>query len=116
MKKRRSWLSALTFGYGRICQVPLEQVRQRLIECLARWGKPGAMRVDNGEPLGHPTMRMTSPLALWLIAIDIDMIWNKPIADVQLRCRHDDARNKTGLLKICKLLHGDGLNWIKSGI
>jgi hypothetical protein len=36
------------------------------------------MRVDNGEPLGHPTMTMTPVLALWLIGMDIDMIWNKP--------------------------------------
>lgn len=35
------------------------------------------MAVDNGEPLGHPSMVMTSPLALWLIAMDIDMIFNK---------------------------------------
>lgn len=68
----------MTFGYGRISQVPVEEVRKRLIKYFFRWGKPGSMRVDNGEPLGHPTMTMTSPLALWLIAVDIDVIWNKP--------------------------------------
>lgn len=68
----------MAFAYGRISQVPVEQVREKLIESFSRWGKPGAMRVDNGEPLGHPTMMMTSPLALWLIAMDIDMIFNKP--------------------------------------
>jgi hypothetical protein len=77
-EKTGSWLSALTFGYGRISQVPVEEVRQRLIKYFIRWGKPGAMRVDNGDPLGHSTKLMTPPLALWLIAMDIDMIWNKP--------------------------------------
>ncbi|QMW04570.1 hypothetical protein [Spirosoma foliorum] len=58
--------------------MPLEQVRQRLIETFARWGKPGAMRVDNGLPLGAPSGQLTPVLALWLIGIDVDMIWNKP--------------------------------------
>ncbi|MDZ7934156.1 MAG: hypothetical protein U5M51_04145 [Emticicia sp.] len=45
--------------------------------------KPGvcggaARAVDNGEPLGSPTMSITPALPLWLIAMDIDMIWNKP--------------------------------------
>jgi hypothetical protein len=36
------------------------------------------MRVDNGEPLGDPSGHATPALALWLIAMDVDMIWNKP--------------------------------------
>jgi len=52
-----AWLSSIAFTYGRISQVPVEQVREKLIESFSRWGKPGAMRVDNGEPLGHPTMK-----------------------------------------------------------
>jgi hypothetical protein len=36
------------------------------------------MRVDNGEPLGAPQKSTTSPLALWLIGHDVDMIFNKP--------------------------------------
>lgn len=54
------------------------EVRDRLLEAFERWGKPGAMRVDNGAPLGVPTMQAVSALALWLIAIDVDMIWNQP--------------------------------------
>lgn len=64
--------------HKRISQVPLQQLRARLLEVFARWGKPGAMRVDNGEPLGAPSGQFTPVLALWLIAIDVDMIWNKP--------------------------------------
>lgn len=77
-EKTGSWLCALTFAYGRISQVPVEEVRAKLIQYFIRWGKPGAMRVDNGDPLGHSTKLMTPPLALWLIAMDIDMVWNKP--------------------------------------
>jgi hypothetical protein len=64
--------------HKRIVQVPLDEVKQRLIEVFKRWGKPGAMRVDNGEPFGDPTAHATPALALWLIAMDVDMIWNKP--------------------------------------
>lgn len=44
------------------------------------------MRVDNGEPLGSPQHNTTSALALWLIGIDIDMIFNKP------RCPQANAK------------------------
>lgn len=43
-----------------------------------KWGKPGSIRVDNGEPLGSPSTDITPALPLWCIAHDIDMIWNKP--------------------------------------
>lgn len=36
------------------------------------------MRVDNGFPFGDPTLMTTPALSLWLIAVDIDMIWNAP--------------------------------------
>jgi hypothetical protein len=64
--------------YSRISQVPIEIVRAKLLEIFARWGKAGSFRVDNGEPLGSACINPTPPLALWLIAHDIDMIWNKP--------------------------------------
>jgi hypothetical protein len=35
------------------------------------------MRVDNGQPFGDPTRQSTPALALWLITMDVDMIWNK---------------------------------------
>lgn len=44
------------------------------------------MRVDNGEPLGSPQPNTTSPLALWLIGQDVDMIFNKP------RCPQANAK------------------------
>ena len=56
----------------------MEQVREKLIATFTRWGKPGAMRVDNGTPFGDPSGMTTSALSLWLIAVDVDMIWNQP--------------------------------------
>jgi hypothetical protein len=53
-------------------------VRDALSGVFGRWGKCGAMRVDNGLPLGTPKKETTSPLALWLIGHDVDMIFNKP--------------------------------------
>jgi len=44
------------------------------------------MRVDNGLPFGSPTTQLTPVLALWLIAIDVDMIWNKPGCPQQNGC------------------------------
>lgn len=43
-----------------------------------KWGQPGSIRVDNGEPMGSPSTDTTTAIALWCIARDIDMIWNKP--------------------------------------
>ena len=78
-----SWLGAPAFPYHRICQVPLEDVRNALIRVFQRWGQPGALRVDNGKPLGNARNASTPVLALWLIAMDVDMIWNKPACPQQ---------------------------------
>lgn len=77
-EKSGGWLGSVAFAYSRICQVPTEEIRQKLIIMFLRWGKAGAFRVDNGEPFGSPTLTTTPPIALWLIAMDVDMIWNKP--------------------------------------
>jgi hypothetical protein len=69
--------------HQRISQVPLEELRSGLIQAFVRWGKPGAMRVDNGLPLGAPRGQVTPVLALWLIALEVDMIWNKPYCPQQ---------------------------------
>lgn len=74
--------------------MPVAEVRQRLIEVFERWGKPGAMRVDNGLPLGVPTGDATPALALWLIGMDIDMIWNKPYCP-QMNARVEKMQDTT---------------------
>lgn len=58
--------------------MPVDEVRKKLTQTFECWGKPGAIRVDNGAPFGDPTRMTTPALSLWLIAMDIDMIWNSP--------------------------------------
>lgn len=54
-------------------------VRTALCQFFEQWGKPGCLRVDNGLPLGAPDGGDPPPvLALWLIAHDVKMTWNKP--------------------------------------
>lgn len=54
------------------------EIQKVLCRIFERRNKPGAFRVDNGEPFGSPSTDTPPPLALWLIAHDVDMIWNKP--------------------------------------
>jgi hypothetical protein len=57
--------------------VPPGQVQQHLRACLARWGRPAGLRVDNGSPWGSWS-DLPPGLALWLIGLGIDLIWNPP--------------------------------------
>lgn len=59
-------------------QVPRWQVQQALIERFQAWGQPQAIKVDNGRPFGDPASDLIPVLALWLIGLGIDMIWNRP--------------------------------------
>jgi hypothetical protein len=107
-EKSGAWLGAAAFAYSRISQVPVNEVRLQLVTYFLRWGKPGAMRVDNGAPLGHPTLQMTSPLALWLIAMDIDMIFNRPKCPQQngvVECMQATSGNWIEPEKITDLAH-----------
>jgi transposase InsO family protein len=42
-----------------------------------RWGLPRAIRVDNGSPWGS-TGDLPTDLALWLIGLGVEVIWNPP--------------------------------------
>jgi transposase InsO family protein len=42
-----------------------------------RWGLPDRLRVDNGHPWGSRN-DLPTDLALWLIGLGVNMIWNKP--------------------------------------
>jgi hypothetical protein len=42
-----------------------------------RWGLPDRLRVDNGHPWGSPN-DLPTDLAVWLIGLGVNMIWNKP--------------------------------------
>lgn len=63
--------------------MPIHIVRDKIIQIFEKWGKPKAIRVDNGEPFGSPESSTTTPLALWLIGFGIHVIWNKPACPQQ---------------------------------
>lgn len=50
-------------------------MQNALREVFTRWGRPERLRVDNGTPWGSKGDWPTD-LALWLIGMDIVMIWN----------------------------------------
>lgn len=54
-----------------------QAVQDCLRQWFARWGQPDALRVDNGFPWGSKG-ELPTDLALWLIGLGIEMIWNPP--------------------------------------
>ena len=54
-----------------------------MIAVFKKWGKPKAIRVDNGEPFGSPQPSTTTELAFWLMGYGIHVIWNKPACPQQ---------------------------------
>jgi hypothetical protein len=52
-------------------------VQDELRLCFKQWGRPVALRFDNGYPWGS-CGDLPTPLALWLIGMDIGVIWNPP--------------------------------------
>lgn len=76
-------LGAKAFEWGQINAVPVDAVSKFLLELFERWGKCGAVRVDNGLPFGNMDKDCPSILGLWLIGHDIDLILNKPRTPTQ---------------------------------
>ncbi len=66
------------FPKGKINQVSPRQVRQKLIELFQQWGMPLSIRVDNGMPLGDPQRKSIPELSLWILAKNIEVIFNRP--------------------------------------
>jgi len=52
-------------------------VQQQLRAAFSRWGMPRCLRVDNGKPWGSWN-DLPPVLALWLIGLGIDVLWNDP--------------------------------------
>jgi hypothetical protein len=59
-------------------QVPLEQVRQFLLQRFKKWGLPKAFRTDNGMPFGLPSRDAIPIMSLWLKGWGIKPILNRP--------------------------------------
>jgi hypothetical protein len=57
--------------------VPAAATQDQLRLAFCRWGLPRAIRVDNGTPWGSAGDFPTD-LALWLIGLGVEMIWNPP--------------------------------------
>lgn len=58
--------------------MPLRELQSALLPIFKTWGVPQWIKVDNGRPFGDPQMQAIPVLALWLIALDIGVIWNRP--------------------------------------
>jgi hypothetical protein len=58
--------------------VPNDLILAAMIVFFQKWGKPQALRVDNGEPFGSPEPSTTSALALCLIAYGVKVHCNRP--------------------------------------
>jgi hypothetical protein len=62
---------------GRWLQVAAAEVQSELRRAFGRWGRPDALRVDNGGPWGSAG-DLPPDLALWLLGLGIDVSWNDP--------------------------------------
>jgi hypothetical protein len=58
-------------------RVGRREVQTAVRGLLTIWGLPGEMRVDNGAPWGS-WGDLPPDLALWLIGLGVDMLWNRP--------------------------------------
>jgi len=58
--------------------VAIADIQQHLIRIFETWGLPQWIKVDNGRPFGDPQMELIPPLALWLIGLGVQVIWNRP--------------------------------------
>lgn len=45
---------------------------------FARWGLPDELRLDNGAPWGAAGRDFPPDLALWLLGLGIEPVWNRP--------------------------------------
>jgi hypothetical protein len=68
-------LKTTVFANASFANVGAGPTRERLRGLFSRWGKPLRMRVDNGPPWGS-SGDLPTDLGLWLIGLDIEMIWN----------------------------------------
>lgn len=70
-------LDTVVFGKAKFCTVSAGSVQEKLRRAFFRWGRPKSFRVDNGFPW-ESSGDLPTDLALWLIGLEIAMIWNPP--------------------------------------
>jgi hypothetical protein len=66
------------FPCERMCQCDLGQLQQQLRALFREWGQPQAMKFDNGQPFSDPQKRFFPAIALWLMGLGIQIIYNRP--------------------------------------
>lgn len=53
-------------------------MQAELRRAFTRWGLPGAVRVDNGQPWAQPREDLPTDLALWLAGLRVRVLYNPP--------------------------------------
>lgn len=65
-------------------QVRPHEARKAMIEAFIKWGLPQRIRLDNGHPFAHTRERdLPTNLALWVVALGIEPIFNRPYSPQQ---------------------------------
>ena len=70
-------LDTKVFNQSSFASVGTWTVQTQLRRVFSRWGRPERLRVDNGVPWGS-CGDLPTDLALWLIGLEMGMIWNPP--------------------------------------
>jgi hypothetical protein len=65
------------FPHASWSTVPAAAVQQEFRQAWQQWGRPEAIRVDNGTPWGS-TGEWPTPLALWVLGCQNAVLWNAP--------------------------------------
>ncbi len=66
------------FPHSRISQVPIEQIRDTLLQIFGKWGLPKVIKTDNGAPFGAPSRDVVPIMSLWLKGWKIHPVLNRP--------------------------------------
>jgi hypothetical protein len=71
-------LATHVFAEYRWACVPAASTQDRLRRSFEKYGRPGAVRVDNGSPWGSQHGGLPSVLSLWLAGLGVATLWNDP--------------------------------------